>query len=108
MKIMAFCETYCVGGGSRYALDCLEALPDIYSEIILATNNPSFFYKDVNNASKRMKIIQVPFLSYNRIGIFINKSWFKKTILARLLLKVCHVIQPIFLYMNFLNFVQNS
>ena len=105
MKVIAFCEAYSAGGNPRYALDCLEALPKVYSEIVLKTNNPSFFQKSTNEVPKRTKVIQIPFLSYNRITEFTNKSRLQNIILAKMLFKICLLFEPLFLFVNSLIFL---
>tara|TARA_A100000171_G_C2135891_1_gene150184 strand:- start:468 stop:1691 length:1224 start_codon:yes stop_codon:yes gene_type:complete len=100
MRFMAFCEMYCTGGGTRYTLDCLNALPDAYSEIILATNDQMFFCEDSNDVQKDIRMIEIPFFSYNRIAVFLGKTRFQKTFFCRLLMKICQILEPLFLYIN--------
>lgn len=96
MKVVAFNEIYCAGGGTRYMVDCLNAISKIFNKKILYTNLSTLNPSDNKRLDQKISIKSVVFFTHRFIE---NNNYLNKIVN-----KISSNLYPFYFLCNTLNF----
>lgn len=97
---MVFIENYVGGGSNRHLIDIVNALKDNFDEIIIVSNSPGLFTRDLKRLQKNVQTLHIQILTLVRLfhQFLKNPPRLIRTIIRCLLLP----FQPIFFLYNFI------
>lgn len=96
-RLLVFTENYARGGGNRYMIDCINALMDSYSEIMLASNAHGIYAEDIARLKRPVTCIILPIMTRSRI--FMRSEALPKSIRQCIML-VLLPLEPFFFAYN--------